>query len=165
MYLAAGSGGSSNFLIPNATFFVCLLIFVIVFIVIRTLVVPPIVRVLKEREEMVTQTSADNKAAAVRYEDADSQYRAALRDARADATGIRDQARAEGNEQLAQAKARATEEADAALAATTRELNAEGESAAAQARRDVDALSATLASRVLGTTVSADKVSNNIGNG
>ncbi|GAA1481879.1 F0F1 ATP synthase subunit B [Gordonia sinesedis] len=154
MYLAAESGGTSNFLIPNATFFVCLLIFVIVFLVIRTMVVPPIVKVLDERQAMVAKTAADNKEAAAGYEDAETEYRDALRDARADATGIRDQARAEGNEELAAAKHRATEAADAQVAETTAQLTAEGERAAESARGDVDAMSATLAGRVLGTTVS-----------
>lgn len=149
MNLAAG-----NFLIPNGTFFVCLAIFVIVFLVIRTMVVPPILKVLEDREALVAKTAEDNRAAAASYEDADTGYRAALKEARADATGIRDQARAEGNEQLSEAKKRATAEADAAIAKTAEQLKAEGERAAETARRDVDSLSAVLASRVLGTNVS-----------
>ncbi|MDL9946054.1 MULTISPECIES: F0F1 ATP synthase subunit B [unclassified Gordonia (in: high G+C Gram-positive bacteria)] len=146
---------AENFLIPNGTFFVCLVIFVIVFLVIRTMVVPPILKVLDDRDAMVAKTAEDNRAAAASYEDADTEYRAALKDARADATGIRDQARAEGNEQLSDAKKRATDEADAAIAKTSEQLKAEGEQAAATARQDVDHLSSVLASRVLGTDVSS----------
>ncbi|AZG44750.1 F0F1 ATP synthase subunit B [Gordonia insulae] len=146
---------AENFLIPNGTFFVCLIIFVIVFLVIRTMVVPPILKVLDDRDAMVAKTTEDNRAAAASYEDADTEYRAALKEARGDATGIRDQARAEGNEQLAAAKKRATDEADAVLAETTKQLKAEGDQAASTARADVDALSATLAGRVLGVDVSA----------
>ncbi|MYR06084.1 F0F1 ATP synthase subunit B [Gordonia sp. SID5947] len=146
---------AENFLLPNGTFFVCLLIFVIVFLVIRTMVVPPILKVLDDRDAMIAKTAEDNRAAAASYEDADTEYRAALKDARGDATGIRDEARAKGNEQLAEAKRRATEEADAVLADTTKQLKAEGDQAASTARDDVDALSSTLASRVLGVDVSA----------
>ncbi|MGC4962053.1 F0F1 ATP synthase subunit B [Gordonia sp. DT218] len=146
---------AENFLLPNGTFFVCLLIFVIVFLVIRTMVVPPILKVLDDRDAMIAKTAEDNRAAAASYEDADTEYRAALKDARGDATGIRDEARAKGNEQLAEAKRRATEEADAVLADTTRQLKAEGDQAASTARDDVDALSSTLAGRVLGVDVSA----------
>ena len=106
---------------------------------------------------MVAKTTDDNKSAAASYEDADTQYRAALKEARGDAPGIRDEARAEGNEELAAAKRRATQEADAALAATSESLAAEGERAASTARADVERLSATLAGRVLGTDISAEK--------
>ena len=45
-----------NFLIPNGTFFAELLIFLIVLGVIWFFVVPPIRKVLSEREERVKQT-------------------------------------------------------------------------------------------------------------
>ena len=54
----------NNFLIPNGTFFVVLVIFLIVLGVIGTFVVPPIMKVLRERENMVTKTLADNKKSA-----------------------------------------------------------------------------------------------------
>lgn len=149
------AGGTSNFLIPNGTFFACLLIFIVVLVVIRTLVVPPILKVLDEREERVAQTVKDNKAAAASFEDADREYTARLRDARGDATGIRDEARAKGNEQLSSAKHKATEEADAALAKITADLKVAADNAVTTAKQDVSRLSATLAGRVLGTDVAA----------
>ncbi|MAU83295.1 F0F1 ATP synthase subunit B [Gordonia sp. Z-3] len=144
---------AENFLIPNGTFFVCLLIFVIVFLIIRTMVVPPILKVLDERDARVAKTVEDNRAAAASYSDAETEYRAALKDARGDATGIRDKARADGNEQLSEAKKRATAEADSVLADSVAQLKADGDDAAATARAEVDRLSAVLASRVLGTEV------------
>ena len=56
--------GQSNFLIPNGTFFFVLLIFLIVLGVIAKWVVPPISKVLHEREEMVHKTVEDNRRAA-----------------------------------------------------------------------------------------------------
>ncbi|NED64781.1 F0F1 ATP synthase subunit B, partial [Streptomyces sp. SID10244] len=58
---------AENFLLPNGTFFVCLLIFVIVFLVIRTMVVPPILKVLDDRDAMIAKTAEDNRAAAASY--------------------------------------------------------------------------------------------------
>ena len=52
-----------NFLIPNGTFFAELLIFLIVLGVIWFFVVPPIRKVLAEREDRVSQTTANNKEA------------------------------------------------------------------------------------------------------
>ena len=57
--LAAEGGGQKNFLIPNGTFFVVLLIFLIVLGVIGKFVVPPITKVLHERDEMVAKTVAE----------------------------------------------------------------------------------------------------------
>ena len=54
---AAEEGGkNSNFLVPNGTFFFVLAIFLIVLGVIGTFVVPPILRVLRERDAMVAKT-------------------------------------------------------------------------------------------------------------
>ena len=49
--------GQSNFLIPNGTFFFVLIIFLIVLGVIGKWVVPPISKVLHERDDMVTRRS------------------------------------------------------------------------------------------------------------
>ncbi len=72
MSLAAEEAGekTSNFLIPNATLIACLLIFIVVLVVIRTFVVPPILEVLDERDARVAKTVEDNKAAAASYADA-----------------------------------------------------------------------------------------------
>lgn len=142
---------AENFLIPNGTFSACLLIFVVVLIVIRAWIVQPIVKVLDERQARVAKTAEDNNAAAASYEDADREYQARMKEARADATRIRDEARAKGNEELSDAKRRATDEADAALAKISADLKVEADNAVTEAKRDVDSLSRTLADRVLGT--------------
>ncbi|NMO04970.1 F0F1 ATP synthase subunit B [Gordonia sp. TBRC 11910] len=146
---------AENFLIPNGTFFVCLVIFMLVFAVIAKFVVPGIQKAIEDREAMVAKTAEDNKAAAASFESADSQYRAALKDARGEATGLRDAARAQGNEELTAARHEATAQADAARAASAEALAAQGETAASTARGDLENLASTLAGRVLGTDVNS----------
>lgn len=148
---------AENFLIPNGTFFVCLVIFLLVFAVIGIFVVPPVRKALQEREAVVTKTAEDNKAAAASFESADSEYRAAITDARAKATGLRDAARAQGNEELSAARQRATADADAVRAAAAEDLAKQGADAATTAKGDLDNLASTLASRVLGTDVKVNK--------
>lgn len=157
MSLAAEEAGekTSNFLIPNATLIACLLIFIVVLVVIRTFVVPPILEVLDERDARVARTVEDNKAAAASYADADREYAARLKEARGDATGIRDEARARGNEHVSAAKHKATEEADAALAKISADLKVEADKAVTTAKQDVSRLSEALAGRVLGTDVAS----------
>src|ERR1700688_2598155 len=94
--LAAGEGGTSNFLIPNGTFFVVLIIFLIVLGVIGTFVVPPIIRVLHERENIVTKTAEDNRRTAELRAAAEADYQSVMAGARREATAIREEARAEG---------------------------------------------------------------------
>ncbi|CAM3153259.1 F0F1 ATP synthase subunit B [Williamsia muralis] len=147
---------AENFLIPNGTFFVVLLIFIIVLVVLGKFIVPPIRQVLEEREALVSKTNEDNKAAAKSFEDAESEYRSAMKGARVEATGIRDEARAKGNENLEEMRRRATEESDAVQRETSEQLAAEGQRAAAEARAELGRLSSGLASRVLGFDVSSD---------
>ena len=133
-----------------------LIIFLIVLAVIGKFVVPPIKAVLEAREEQVSQTGPDNRTATEEFENAEAEYREAMKSARGEATGIRDEARAKGRETLEQMRQRATAESDGALAEATAELRTQGEQAADQARGDVGRLSSDLASRVLGFDVSAD---------
>ncbi|BBY59855.1 F0F1 ATP synthase subunit B [Mycolicibacterium sarraceniae] len=155
--LAAGqegsAGGTQNFLVPNGTFFFVLAIFLIVLAVIGTFVVPPIQKVLGEREKMVAKTTEDNRKANEFEAAADSDYRKEMASARAGASAIRDEARSEGRKILDEHKGRASEEAAAMLQQAANELTLQGDSVAADLRSSVDSLSATLASRVLGVSL------------
>lgn len=91
---AAEEGGeSSNFLIPNGTFFVVLAIFLVVLAVIGTFVVPPILKVLRERDAMVAKTLADNKKSDEQFAAAQADYDEAMTEARVQASSLRDNAR------------------------------------------------------------------------
>src|SRR6202008_628152 len=92
---AEEGGGTSNFLIPNGTFFFVLIIFLIVLGVIGKWVVPPVSKVLSEREAMLKQTVEDSRKAADQFSAADEDYQAEMAKARAEASKVRDDARAE----------------------------------------------------------------------
>lgn len=91
--LAAGEGleeaKPKSFLIPDGTFFVVLAIFLIVLGVIGTFVVPPIMKVLRDRENMVTKTLADSREAAEQFAAADADYDKQMAAARLAATTAR----------------------------------------------------------------------------
>src|ERR1700712_1446752 len=93
-----GGGGGSNFLIPNATFFVVLAIFLIVLAVITKWVVPPVSKVLAEREAMLAKTAADSRKSAEQVAAAQADYDEKMTGARTEASSIRDQARASGRQ-------------------------------------------------------------------
>jgi F-type H+-transporting ATPase subunit b len=151
--LAAGEGGTNNFLVPNGTFFVVLIIFLIVLGVIGTFVVPPIMTVLGERDTMVRKTAEDNRESAEQFAAAHADYEAAMAEARGEASGIRDEARAEGRRILEEMRGRAGEEAALALQRAGEELKRHADAIEADLRSSVESLSETLASRVLGVDI------------
>ena len=152
-FVAAEEGGQSNFLIPNGTFFVVLIIFLIVLGVIGTFVVPPIMRVLHDRDAMVTKTMENNRQADKQFAAADADYQAAMARARREASGIRDEARAEGRRILDDMKGRASAEAALALQKAAEELKQQSDAISADLRASMETLAATLAGRVLGVDV------------
>ena len=153
--LAAEEGGTSNFLIPNGTFFFVLAIFLIVLGVIGKFVVPPIQKVLGERERMAAQITDDNRKAAAQEAAAEADYNKELATARSEASAVRDSARAEGRLVVDDKKAEANGVVAGTLQEANDELKLQSDSIAPTLNASVETLSATLASRVLGVEVSS----------
>jgi F-type H+-transporting ATPase subunit b len=151
--LAAASQAEGNFLLPNGTFFVVLIIFLIVLGVIGTFVVPPVMKVLKERENMVTKTLADNKKSAEQFAAAKEDYEKAMSEGRVTASAARDDARAEGRKVLEEMRSRAEEQVSTTLQDATEQLKRDGDAVAADLRSRVESMSTTLASRILGVEI------------
>ncbi|OBJ45246.1 F0F1 ATP synthase subunit B [Mycobacterium colombiense] len=145
--------GGSNFLVPNGTFFFVLAIFLIVLAVIGTFVVPPVMRVLHEREAMVAKTAADNKKATEQFEAAKADYEEALSEGRVKASSLRDNARAEGRKVVEDARARAEQQVMSTLQMASEQLKRERDAVELDLRANVASMSATLASRILGVDV------------
>ena len=150
---AEEGGGTSNFLVPNGTFFVVLIIFLIVLGVIGKWVVPPVSKALRERDAMVKHTVEDTRAAADQFAAADQDYRAEMAKARGEASKLRDEARAEGRKVLEDMRGRASEQVASTLQQADSELKEQALSIQADLRSSVENLSETLASRVLGVEI------------
>lgn len=153
-------GGGNNFLLPNGTFFVILAIFLIVLGVLGTFVVPPIMKVLRERDDMVTKTIADNKKSAEQFDAAETDYEEKVSGARVGASAARDEARAEGRQAVDDTRGRADAEVASTLQNADEQLKRQGEAAADDLRARVETLSATLASRILGVDVNSSAAAN-----
>jgi F-type H+-transporting ATPase subunit b len=113
-------------------------------------------RVLRERDVMVTRTVDDNRKSAEQFAAAEADYERAMAEARKQASAIRDQARAEGRRILEEMRARARQESEAALQQAAEQLKRQSDEIAAGLRAALDSLSAALASRVLGVPVGAE---------
>ena len=151
--VAEGGKGGSNFLVPNGTFFFVLAIFLIVLAIIGTFVVPPILKVLRERDAMVAKTLADNKKSAEQFEAAQADYEEAMKEARVQASSFRDNARAEGRKVVEDARAGADQEVMSTLQLAAEQLKRERDAVELDLRANVGTMSATLASRILGVDV------------
>jgi F-type H+-transporting ATPase subunit b len=149
----SGGGGGNNFLVPNGTFFFVLAIFVIVLAVIGTFVVPPILKVLRERDAMVAKTASDNKKAGEQFDAAQADYEEAMKEARVQASSYRDNARAEGRKVVEDARAHAEQQVMSSLQMAAEQLKRERDAVELDLRANVGAMSATLASRILGVDV------------
>jgi F-type H+-transporting ATPase subunit b len=145
--------GGNNFLVPNGTFFFVLAIFLIVLGVIGTFVVPPITKVLRERDAMVAKTVADSRKAAEQFEAAQADYEKAMTEARVQASSFRDNARAEGRKVVDDARANAEQQVLATLQQAGEQLKRERDAVELDLRANVGTMSATLASRILGVDV------------
>jgi len=150
---AAEGGKTSNFLVPNGTFFFVLAIFLVVLGVVGVFVVPPILRVLRERDAMVAKTAADNKKSAEQFEAAQADYEEAMKEARVQASSLRDNARAEGRKVVEDARAHAEQQVMSTLQLAAEQLKRERDAVELDLRANVGTMSATLASRILGVDV------------
>jgi F-type H+-transporting ATPase subunit b len=149
----AEGGKTSNFLVPNGTFFFVLAIFLVVLGVIGVFVVPPILRVLRERDAMVAKTAADNKKSAEQFEAAQADYEEVMKEARVQASSLRDNARAEGRKVVEDARAHAEQQVMSTLQLAAEQLKRERDAVELDLRANVGTMSATLASRILGVDV------------
>lgn len=131
--------------------------FVIVLIVIIKVVMPNITKALDARRDAIEggierAEKAEAQAAATKAE-----YEAALAAARTEASHIREQARADGAKILAELKEQAQAEATRITANAQATIEAERQSALASLRNEVGTLAISLASGVIGESLSDDK--------
>jgi F-type H+-transporting ATPase subunit b len=118
-------------------------------------VVPPVSKVLRERDAMVKRTVEDSRKAADQFAAADEDYQSEMAKARGEASKLRDEARAEGRKVLEDMRGRASDQVASTLQQADSELKEQALSIQADLRSSLDNLSETLANRVLGVETNA----------
>jgi F-type H+-transporting ATPase subunit b len=149
-------GAESNFLVPNATFVVELIIFLVVFWALGKFVVPFVNNQLAARQEAIRQQLRDAEEARAKLEAAEAEYRDQLAAARAEAARQRDEAREQGAQILADLRAQAQVEAERITKAAQAQIEAERTRTIAALRAEVGTLAVELASRVVGESLEDD---------
>ncbi len=146
---------TSNFLVPNGTFIVVLLAFIVVVGVIAKKVLPPLNAVLAERQEQIrSELEAADKAKAD-AEVADVERREALEQARAQAREIVGQANTTAERTVASAEDRANEAAARIMAAADAEVATARQAAVEEVTARVGEIVLAAAERVIGREIQA----------
>lgn len=144
---------SSNIILPNGTFIVELIIFVIVLLVLGWYVAPAVSKVLRERQEMVDREAEESRLADEKLTAAEKRYHEALAEARAESSSIREAARADGQQTLDGLRSQAQAEAALISQRGAEELAAQRTQAVRELRPHIGELAVTLAGRVVGGEV------------
>lgn len=149
--LAAG-----NIIVPNGTFVVELVVFVVVLLVLWRWVLPPVRKAMTDRQGLIKSQLADGHAAAERLKETQVEYQRALSEARTTAAGIRDEARAEAGVTRDEILAEADQERTQVLTAGREELSNERVNMVRQLRGELGDTAVELSGRILGESLVED---------
>jgi F-type H+-transporting ATPase subunit b len=162
---AAGEGeeeGTSNFLVPNGTFFIELAAFLLLFFLLTKYVIPPINSAMERRQAAIKQEFAELDEAKAEAKGAEDEYKAQLADARKEAARIREEAREQGSQIVSEARDAAVVEANRVKEQAQVQIAAERQSALTSLRAEVGSLATTLAGRIVGEALEDDERSTRV---
>ena len=154
--------GTSNFLVPNATFFVELGAFALLFYLLARYVIPPINKAMTARQDAIRQEFAEAEEAKEKANSAEEEFKAQLADARKEAGRIREEAREQGNGIIAEAKEQAQVEAQRVKEQAQAQIAAERQQALTSLRAEVGTLATSLAGRIVGESLDDDERSGRV---
>jgi F-type H+-transporting ATPase subunit b len=143
-----------NFLIPNATFIVELVIFLIILGAIAKWIVPWVNGQLAARQEAIRQQFQEAEEARAKLQAAEAEYREQIAAARADAARQREEAHEQGQRIIADLRAQAQAEADRITKTAQAQIEAERARTVAALRAEVGTLAVELAGRIVGESLS-----------
>lgn len=142
--------GSSNFLVPNATFIVELIAFLIVVFVIGRYILPYITKPMEERQATIRQALADAEEAKRRAAEAEEEYKRVIAEARSEARSVVDEAGKLGERVRADRRQQAEEEYERILARAREDIDAQTRRATEELRRSAADLAVTVVEKVIG---------------
>jgi F-type H+-transporting ATPase subunit b len=143
----------SNFLVPNATFFVELAAFLVLLFLLGKFVIPPINRAMTARQDAIREQFAELDEAKSEASAAEEEFKSQIADARHEAARIREEAREQGAAIIAEMREQAQAEAARIVEHAHTQIEADRKSAAASLRGEVGTLATTLAGRIVGESL------------
>ena len=153
---------ASNFLVPNGTFWVELIAFVVMFAILLKFIIPPINRAMTARQDAIRQQFADLEGAKAEAKKAEEEFKAQIADARHEAAKIREEAREQGAQIVGEAREQAQAEAERIKQNGHAQVRAERQQAVASLRAEVGTLAIDLAGRIVGESLDDDERSTRV---
>ena len=147
---------ASNFLLPDATFIAEFIAFLIILAIIARYIVPPIRRVMNERQEMIRKQGEDADEAKEKLAEAEKALQNALNEARTEAAQIRESARAEAQRTVEELRAAALEEQKRIVARGEEQLASQRALIVRELRSEIGTLSVELAEKIVGQRLADD---------
>ena len=144
---------TSNFLVPNGTFIVVLIAFIIVLYVITKYVLPPLNKALTDRQEQIRGELEAADKAKTDAEEADAERRAALEQARSQARDIVSQAQTTADQIVTSATAEGQSIHDRIVAAADAEVIVARQAAVEEVTARVGEIVLAAAERVIGREI------------
>ena len=146
---AAGEG-ANPLILHTAELIVGFIAFSLLFLVLRSKVVPMFEKAFAERTEAIQGGMEKAERAQIEAERALAQYTTQLNEARGEAQKIREDARAQGAAIIEDLRSKAAEEAARITAAATAAIEAERQQAVTSLRNEVGSLATELAGKIVG---------------
>ena len=143
----------SNFLVPNATFFVELAAFLLLLFLLAKYVIPPINRAMTARQDAIRQQFAELDEAKSEADAAKDEFTSQIAEARHEAARIREEAREQGAAIIAEMREQAQVEANRIVEHAHAQIEADRKAALASLRAEVGSLATTLAGRIVGESL------------
>ncbi|HWG73268.1 MAG TPA: F0F1 ATP synthase subunit B [Acidimicrobiales bacterium] len=141
---------TTNFLVPNATFVVELVAFLIVLGVLKRYVLPPLNERMEERQKAIRQALVDAEEAKKRSQAAEAEYRETINRARNEARAMVDEANRLGDRLRADLRQRGEEEYERIMSRASTDIAASARRAAEELRAQVADMVISVVEKVIG---------------
>jgi len=140
---------STNPLIPNATFFVELIAFVLILGILGRYVLPRIQGSMRERQAIIRQQMDDAEETKRQLAEAQKKYQEALNEARTEAAQIRENARAEAQRTVEDLRRQAQEESARIVARGEEQLASQRSAIVRELRAEIGTLAVELSEKIV----------------
>ena len=154
--MANNPEAAGNFLVPNATFFVELLAFLVILWILSRYVVPIVRKAMDERQAMIRKQVEESEEATRRLAEANERYREALNDARNEAAEIRETARADAQRTVEELRQQARDESARIVARGEEQLARQRDAIVRELREEVGTLAVELAEKIIDQRLADD---------
>ena len=141
---------SSNFLVPNSTFIVELVAFLIVVFILGRYILPRIQAPMEQRQATIRQALADAEEAKRRAAEAEEEYKRIVGEARTQARRVVEEANKMAEQARAERRQQAEQEYERIVSTAGVEVEAQSRRAQEELRRQAADLAIAVAEKVLG---------------